>query len=431
MTLEEAKQFLDGEKGPYHLALDRIAVLLEESGHPEKELKYVHIAGTNGKGSILAYLSTALTGAGYKVGRFSSPVVYTYGEQFQIDGENIPAERLTALAEELKAGTERMEKRGIPAPSGFEREVCLALLYFAREKCDIAVMECGMGGETDATNIIPSPMAAVFASISLDHSTYLGGTVAEIARIKSGIIKPGCTAVTSVQDPEAEKVIAEKCGMEGCPLVIGRQDTAKVISITSDTLEFIYKDMSVRVHLPGICQVENAIIALETLKVLQKDWGIRITDEQILEGLEKTVWKGRFARVAKDPDFIVDGAHNPGAARELRRSIETYYPGRRLIFLMGMFADKDYDEVIRTLAPLAAQIFTVETPDNPRALPARELAAAVSKVNPNVSACNSLSEGIRAAFAAAGREDVILSFGSLSNIAAVTRLVQEMKEEKN
>ena len=427
MTLEEAKAFLEGEKGPYHLALDRIAVLLDEIGNPERELRYVHIAGTNGKGSILAYISTALNCAGYRVGRFSSPVVFEYGEQFQINGENIPFEKLTALTEELKAGTERMAARGIPAPSGFEREVCLALLYFAREKCGIAVMECGMGGETDATNIIPAPMAAVFASISKDHAAYLGDTTADIARVKSGIIKPGCTAVTSLQDPEIEAVLEEKCRETGCRLVIGRQDTAKVTRLESDRLDFEYRDMQVTVRLPGICQVENAVIAIEALQALRRDHGISISDEQILEGLRRTWWYGRFSKITSHPDLIVDGAHNPGAAKELRRSIETYYPGRRLIYILGVFADKEYDEVIRILAPMADRIFAVETPDNPRALPAEQLAEAVKKVNPNVTACGSLEEGLSSAFAAAGREDVIISFGSLSNIAAVIRLAEQYR----
>ena len=220
MTYEEARHFMEGPKNrQIHLALDRIAELLRRLGNPQDQVPCVHIAGTNGKGSILAYISTALTEAGYKTGRFSSPAVYEYREQFQVDGVDISKETYTALAEEIKTRVNEMEKDGWIRPSAFELETNLAFLYFARSGCDFNVIECGMGGRDDATNVIRQPAAAVFASISKDHSAFLGDTTDRIARVKAGIMRPGAAVITSYQESTVMKVLKEEAERLGAPFI--------------------------------------------------------------------------------------------------------------------------------------------------------------------------------------------------------------------
>ena len=421
MNYEEARSFMETDPGVIRPGLDRIRALLAKLGDPEKSLRYIHIAGTNGKGSILAYISTALTLAGCRTGRYLSPTLYTYLERFQIDGRLISEERFTALTDRLKTAVEDIMADGFDRPTQFELETALCFMWFSEEKCGYVVLECGMGGTEDATNVIPAPEAAVFASISMDHMSYLGNTIREIAQSKSGIIKPGADVISSGQSPEAAEVLRKKCEEAGCQFTLTHPEEAELISDTLDGQAFLYRGVKIEVSLPGACQVENAVAAYETLQALRRR-GVPLTDELILEGLRNTVWTGRFTVIAKDPLFIVDGAHNPDAARKLVTSIKTYFSGKRLIYLFGIFRDKDYESVIRLTAPLADVICTIATPGNPRAIQADELADIVRSVNPNVTACESVEEGVRRVRALALPEDVIISFGSLSNIGQITRL---------
>ena len=462
MTYEEARIFMQGTLSGVHLGLDRLERLMEELGHPESEGEYIHIAGTNGKGSIAAYITGALMEAGYRVGTYTSPVVYEYGEQYRINDVMITHEDYTRLAGVICDAVGRMREAGQEAPSSFEMETALALLWFREQACDWVVLECGMGGRTDATNVITGKRLAVFASISMDHMQYLGGSLAEIARVKAGIIKPGCTAVTSEQAPEVMEVLREECALYSVPLRVGRQADAewipekKTINRENDGIpaegtpaegttgkgtpddgaeltgtKDILPGTRIRYHghilsspLTGICQMENMVTAYEALCVLREQ-GAGLTDEMICRGMQRADWTGRFSAICRSPLFIVDGAHNARAALILRDSIETYFPGRRKIFIMGVFADKDYREVIRLTAPLADRILAIETPDNERALPAEQLAEEIRAVNPHVSACASVAEAVDRAFEMAGKEDVIISFGSLSNIGLITSLVKE------
>lgn len=427
MNYQEARTFMEGRQAGIHIGLDRIQALLEELEHPEKGLKYIHIAGTNGKGSILSYISTTLTFAGYKVGRYISPTLYSYEERFQINGQEISKELYTELAEEISKAVDRMEERGIPCPSPFELETVLCFLYFQKEACDYVVLECGMGGEGDATNVIPAPEVAVLASISLDHMDFLGSTLGEIAWTKSGIAKPGCICVTGRQEEEAVESIRRRCDGLGVKFMQGHPEEAEVLSNTLDGQEFLYEGTRIAVTLPGSVQLDNAITAWTALHALQEK-GAEISDEQIYEGMKQTQWNGRFTCIGKEPYFFVDGAHNPAAAAKLAESIEAYFQGRDVYCILGIFKDKDYREVIRLTAPLAKHIFAIETPGNPRALPVRELAEEVAKVNPSVEVCDGLSDAVEKAYSQAGKEDVILSFGSLSNIGELTELVRRRNQ---
>lgn len=428
MDYQEARAFIAGKISGVHLELDRIRALLDELGNPEKNLRFLHIAGTNGKGSIAAYLSAALTRAGFCTGVYTSPVVYTYGEQFRINGKMITREEYTQLAEKMKSAVTHMERRGLVCPSNFELETVLAILFFAEQHCDYSILECGMGGRDDATNVIPAPVLAIFASISMDHTEFLGHTLPEIASVKAGIIKKGCmAAVTSGQQKETSDVLQSVCDSLGVLLVNGHPEQAEILENTIDGVTFRYRGLLFHTPLAGSCQVENAVTAFEALKVLQRKEP-ELTDEKILEGISLADWHGRFTRIAENPDFLVDGAHNPHAAEILRKSVLECYPDRRRIFILGVFADKDYREVIRRTCDLADVLLCVETPDNERALPAEKLAGIAAEIFPGkpVFAEKSIPDAVRHSLALAGPEDLILSFGSLSNIGEITGLMKHL-----
>lgn len=422
---EDARKFMAGEQGEIHLELDRIRALLEECGHPERGRRFLHIAGTNGKGSIQQYLANILRASGFTVGTFSSPAVYEYREIIQIDGENISEDDYTIYARQVADGVAALRKKGIACPSPFELETTLALLYFRDRDCDFTFLECGMGGAADATNVIDAPELALFATIGLDHTAFLGDTIEKIAAVKAGIIKEGTlAAVTTGQQDSVTDVLAGVCAGKHVPLITGRPEEAEIMNTSLNGTLFRYGGITLFTPLPGGIQVINAITAFEGARVLQKKYP-QITDEKIFKGIATTAWSGRFGRIHEKPDFIVDGAHNPNAARALMKSIDTYYPKSRMIYILGMFRDKDFRDVISLTCGRADLIFTVETPGNDRALPAEELAGAVKDVNSNVICCGSLEEAVDRAFAAAGRNDVILSFGSLSNIGRITELVRQ------
>lgn len=408
----------------HEMGLEAITLLLERMGHPEKSLRFVHIAGTNGKGSVNAHIASVLKEAGYKAGRFVSPTLYGYRERIQINdawiSEEDFAEGMTVLWPHLTA----MNDEGLPCPSPFEIETALAFWYFKKKQCDLVVLECGMGGETDATNVIQNTLVAVLTSVSMDHMEYLGDTLAKITRTKAGILKPGAVMVTGRQAPEVTESLQAVCQEKGNMLVQGKPDEAKLIKSTLEEQTFSYAGLTVTIHLAGAHQIDNAVIAIEALRQL-KSFGFIITDEQIVSGMAKTVWNGRFTRIGQSPDFLVDGAHNPDAAKRLQAAIRQYYPGHRLFFIIGMFKDKQVDAIMAKMAPMADYIYAIETPDNDRAMPAGELAGIIENYNPHVAVCQSMKEAVYRAVTTAGASDVIVAFGSLSFIGELTQIVKE------
>ena len=422
MTYEEAKAFLEAcnqYKGV--ISLEPLKRMLAILGNPQDQLKFVHVAGTNGKGSTLAYVSTVLKEAGYRVGRYISPTIFSYRERIQVNETYISREGLVRLTERIKEAGEQMLAAGEGHPTMFEAETALAFLWFAEQKCDIVVLEVGMGGLTDATNVIRNTLVAALAPVSMDHIGVLGNTLGEIAAQKAGIIKPGCTVVSAAQQPESREVMDAKAAECGCE--IRYVDPACIQDRQRGLLKqsFSHKERTdVEISLSGEYQFENAALALEVLDALREK-GYTISEEAIREGMSHTVWQGRFSVVARDPLFLMDGAHNRDAARVLRESILQDLSGRRLIFIMGVLADKEYEVVAEQTAPLAAEILTIMTPDNPRALSAEALAETVRKYNPHVQAMGSIREAVEKARALAGPEDVILAFGSLSYLGELYR----------
>lgn len=407
------------------LGLESMRELLHRLGDPQNELKFIHISGTNGKGSVLAYLSTILSGAGYRTGRYISPTLFSYRERIQVDGEYIEKESLACHVTAIAAAAEDMQKAGLPSPTVFEIETALAFLYFKEKRCDIVTLEVGCGGLLDATNVITTTVMEVIASISMDHTDLLGDTLAKIAAQKAGIIKPDTMVVSAQQKSEAAQVIEDTCKEQHCTLQMVDESKISNVHYGAEGQTFSYKTWeNVAISLAGSYQIKNAALALEGVEALRK-LGYALSDQQVREGLLHTAWRGRFTTLRRDPTVIIDGAHNPAAALELKESLERYFPGKTLYFVMGMFKDKDYAQVIDLTAPLARHIITVETPGNPRAMPARELAEAVGKVNPSVEWADSVAHGVEKALAMARKEDAVIVFGSLSFLGEAADAVNE------
>lgn len=429
MTKVEFEEFVEkvSVKGSVY-GLDSIKALLKKMGNPEKELRFVHIAGTNGKGSVLAFTSTILRSSGYKVGRYISPVIRKYNEKIQINGKSIASKDLYEGMEILKNLCEQLVNEGNPCPTIFEIETALAFWYFKSKEVDIVVLETGMGGMDDATNVIPAPEVAVLTSISMDHVSILGDTYEKIARGKAGIIKPGSLVVSAIQNEEVTNTINTFCQNLGIEVTYADKPQKVRYGLEKQTFNYKkYKDIAI--SLVGTYQIDNAAIAIEVIEALVRK-GYSISEKAIRKGLVDTRWDGRFTIVSKKPLFIIDGAHNYNAAQRLRDSIDIYLKGRPLIYIMGVFADKDYKKIIEETADIASFIIAVQTPNNKRALPAVELAEEIAKVNRNVTTADSIEEAVEMALVLAGKGGVledkkgtgkcaVLAFGSLSFLGKI------------
>lgn len=431
MNYEEARNYLDQvSKGGSALGLDNMRELLNRLGNPQDRLKFIHIAGTNGKGSVLAYLSTILTETGYRTGRYISPVLFSYREKIQVDEKMIGREDLARLTAAVKEAAEDMKKKHTGEPTIFEVETALAFLYFAEQNCDIVVLETGLGGALDATNVITTSVLEVIASVSMDHMDFLGDTLDKIALQKAGIIKPHTRVVSALQKPEAMEVIEETCRKQEC--VLNTADPGQVTDISHgyDRQKFSYKQWKdMEISLMGSYQLTNAALALEAVDSL-RNLGYRLEDQAVYRGMKRAVWRGRFTVISREPVIVMDGAHNPAAAEELKKSLELYFPDKKLFYIFGMFRDKDYKKVTEITAPLADHIITVETPDNPRALSAKKLKDTVEKINPSVEAAESIRSAVRRTMEQAREEDVIVIFGSLSFLAEAELAVSRYKKEE-
>ena len=409
MTYEEALSYIHSIcwKGS-KLGLDRTRELLGKLNDPQKELKFIHIAGTNGKGSTAAMLSSILEEAGYRVGLYTSPFINRFNERMQVNHQPIPDEELAALTEYVRPHADAMAD----SPTEFELITALAMVWFARQKCDIVVLEVGMGGELDSTNIIDVPEAAVIAAMGLDHVKELGPTMADIARAKAGIIKEGGRVVSYGGNPEADEVIAAVCRARNASLC--QPDFSAIVpgAFGLEGQTFSYKSWrGLRIPLVGAYQMNNAAVVLETVEVLrQRGWSV--SDEAVRKGLADTRWPARFEVLRRDPVFIVDGGHNPHGIRATAESLRRLFPGRKITFVTGVMADKDVEHILGLIVPLADQFFTVR-PDNPRAMDAGELAARIEAMGAKATACASVRDGVDRAIQAEGPHGVACALGSL------------------
>ena len=409
MTYEEALSFIHSIdwKGS-RLGLERTKELLGKLQNPEKQLKFIHIAGTNGKGSTAAMLASILTEAGYCTGLYTSPFINRFNERMQVNGEQIPDSDLAELTEYIKPFAQGMED----APTEFELITALAMVWFAKRKCDIVVLEVGMGGTLDSTNIIDVPEAAVITAMGLDHVAELGPTMADIARAKAGIIKSGGSVVIYGGNPEADPVFEQVCVENGAVLHQPDFDAIVPGAFDLDGQCFSYGDWrDLRIPLAGRYQMNNAAVVLETVRVL-RDRGWQINDSHVRTGLAATKWPARFEVLRRDPVFIVDGGHNPHGIRATAESLERLFPEKKFVFLTGVMADKDVESILGLIVPLAEHFFTVR-PNNPRAMAAAELASRIEKLGVPATACASVEDGVAKAIAAAGQDGVACALGSL------------------
>ena len=341
MNYQECRAYIDDSaKYGSVLGLDNMREMLDRLGNPQDAVPYVHVAGTNGKGSVIAYLYTTLTRAGYKVGRYISPTLYSYRERLEIAGEKISQEDFAKYVTEISRSIDQMTAVGMNHPTPFEIETAAAFLYFKEENCDLVLLETGMGGNLDATNIVKNTKLAVLVSISMDHMSFLGNTLGEIAEKKAGIIKPGCRVVTTKQKPEAAQVIADTCNKLHVPCVVSDPDEAVLEKESVFGQTFSYKGEEFAISLAGVYQKENAVLALNALEELDR-LGWTTTMEQRKDGLLHTSWKGRFTVIHKKPLFIVDGAHNAGAADKMAESVRHYFNGKKLIYIMGVLQTRN------------------------------------------------------------------------------------------
>ena len=409
------------------LGLDTMKELLRRIGNPEDQLSFVHIAGTNGKGSVLAYVSTILKEAGYRVGRYLSPVIHEYREKIQVNERIISRNALCSGLEIIKHHAEAMEAEGLRPPTLFETETALAFWYFVQKNCDIVVLEAGMGGVDDATNVIRNTKISVITGISYDHMDMLGDTLTEIAEKKAGIIKDGIPVVSAPQPPEVTEVIKRVCEEKNCSLSVA--DIPQKVKYGINKQKFVYHGNSYVISLAGTWQPENACIALEVVEALNRT-GFTIKEEAVKQGLEKTCWDGRYTILQKKPLFIMDGAHNENAAVRLRESLETYFPEQKFIFIMGVFRDKEHDKMLSVMAPLARYIITVTPPGQPRAMAAYDLAVEAGQYHDSVTAADSLEEAVEMAGLLAGEEYVTIAFGSLSYLGRLQKIVSGSKKQK-
>jgi dihydrofolate synthase/folylpolyglutamate synthase len=401
-------EHLKGGDWNSRLGLERMRELLKRLGNPHDKLRYVHVAGTNGKGSICAMSAQVLTAAGYRTGLYISPYINRFHEHIQIDGVPISDRALAEMARRVQEEADLMAD----PPTEFERITAIAFLYFLESRCDIVVLEVGLGGRLDATNVISQPEAAVIAPISLDHMKELGDTVEKIAAEKAGIIKQGCRVVSSPQLPGVARVLQDVCALRDASIEFLDHRSVTITGNSLDGIRFTYKHMEdIELHLLGAFQPQNASAVIMVMEQLRsKGWNI--SESALREGLRKTRWPARFEIVNKNPWVIVDGGHNRQCMESLADNLNTYFPDKKITFVIGFMADKDYRAMLRSILPFAGRIFTV-TPDNPRSMPAEELAEYVrSEGMQDVIACASVEAGIKDAMRSETGEGVICATGT-------------------
>ena len=377
MTYQEALAYIHAVHWQGHKpGLARTRALLAALGDPHKQLRFVHVAGTNGKGSTAAMLDSCLRCAGYKVGLFTSPYIIRFNERIQVNGAPIPDGDLVRLVEQVRPAAAAMAD----VPTEFELITALGMLYFAQQRCDIVVLEVGLGGALDSTNVIDPPECAVITALGMDHVKELGPTLADIAAAKAGIIKPGSPVVSYGGAPEADRVIAAAAAAQNAPLTVADFSKLTLRAAGLDGQTFDY-DGLVGLTLPLLAgyQPRNAAVAIEALRAL-RGRGWQVPDSAIRQGLAQVRWPGRFELLRREPPFLLDGSHNAHGMRATVESLRARFPGEKFVFLVSIMADKDAGEMLRLLLPLAKAFVTVTAP-SPRAIPAAELAARIEALD--------------------------------------------------
>ena len=402
MNYESAMEYIHAVQWAGHKpGLTRTRTLLAALGDPHKRLKFIHVAGTNGKGSTAAMLASCLQAAGYCVGLYTSPFINRFNERIQVDGRQIEDEELVRLVEKIRPAADAMTD----VPTEFEIITALGMLYFSERKCDIVVLEVGLGGTLDSTNVIDPPECAVITALGMDHVRELGPTLADIASAKAGIIKKGRPVVSYGGVPEADAVIAAKAEEMNAPLTVVDFNKLRQDGGNLDEVTFDFDGLNgVKLPLIGSYQPKNAAVAITTLRVLrEKGWNI--PEDAIRQGLETVRWPGRFELLRHDPAFLLDGSHNAHGMRATVQSLRDRFPGEKFVFLVSIMADKDVSEMLTLLEPLAKCFVTVAA-HTPRAMPAEQLAEEIRTAGFEAEAAPGIREGVARALELGGNGPV-------------------------
>lgn len=418
MDFLEAQNYLEkvrSQKGIV-LGLDTMRHLMAKLNNPQDKVKFIQIAGTNGKGSTAAYLTSILSEAGIKVGRYTSPAVFSSTEQYFACGSCISE---SEYAQGMTAVAEAAASLDGETPTAFEQETALAFWYFAKKGCELAILEAGLGGDMDATNIVTTTVCSIITSISMDHCRILGNKISEIAAHKAGIIKPGAPVICIEQKEDAMEPIRAAAKAADTPLYeVHRDEVRQIFSDKRESIVFFREFENLHLKMLGSCQPENAALAVQAASVLSRSYPIE--KKHIYDGIEKTRWGGRFELHSGSPDIILDGAHNPDGIRRLRESVNQMFGAVPICYVCGVLADKDYEKEIEILFGRASNVFTV-TPPSPRAMKSTDLKAAIKERFPQLKVISFDSEdGIEKAMeAAVSQNNPVVVCGTLTILARV------------
>ena len=400
--------------------LDRISELCQGLGDPQRKLKFIHVTGTNGKGSVCAMLNSVLCEAGYKVGLYTSPYVKEFNERMRVNGKNIPNETLARITERVKSVADKMAD----SPTEFELITAIAFEYFLEEGCQVVILEVGMGGRLDATNIIDSPLLSIITGIAIDHTAFLGNTIEEIAGEKAGIIKERSVALYGGEDRRAEAVIAAECVKMQSILYKTDYSELKINSMTLEGTSFDYRARcDVKLSLLGSYQPRNAAIVLDAIDTLSEA-GLKVSEEAVRQGLAKAKWPARFEILSVEPLFIFDGAHNPQGIDAAVGSIKDYFGEKKVCIISGVLRDKDFNHIASRLSEVAEAVYTI-TPDSPRALGAEEYARVICGLGVKATPCPTIEDAVRLGREYAEEKAVpLFCLGSLYTYSEIIKLIE-------
>lgn len=420
MNYETAMNYLRGDVcSGMKLGLQNIRSLMEKLGNPQDKIKIIHVAGTNGKGSCTSFVNSVLVSQGYKVGMFTSPSIYNFEERIRINNTNISEENLISLMKEVKEVAETLET----FPADFELITAIAYLYFYREKCDYVIMEVGLGGRLDATNVVDKPYITVITSISLDHQQFLGNTLPEIAYEKAGIIKENIPVVIYSQSEEVMNTLENIAKSKKAENVKNDLSSVKIIDNTIEGQTIAYKEYKdLKISLIGEHQVNNSTLALEVIDKM-REMGTEISKEAVYEGFKNVIWPCRFELVSKNPYFILDGAHNIDGVDKFISSVKFYFANRKKIAIFGVLEDKDYMQMLEKIVP-TFDIFLTVTPDSDRAMKSYKLKNVISSMtDKEIYNFEDYNDAIKKSFELSKEEDLICAFGSLYFVGEVRKLL--------
>lgn len=430
MNYNEALEYIHGTyRFGRKLGLDNITKLLELLGNPHEALNIIHVAGTNGKGSTASFINSILVNGGYKVGLYTSPYLETFTERIRVNGENIKEDDLGRVTAIVKEKVNEMVKVGYNHPTEFEIVTAIALYYYKEQNVDFVVLEVGMGGRYDATNVIKNPLVCVITPVSVDHTDYLGDTLGKIAFEKAGIIKENSFVVMYPQEKEAHDSIKNIVDEKNAKLVIANIEDKNILktSIKGQVFNFTlgnekYDDLEIK--LIGDHQVNNSIVAINVIEILKNNYNIKINKEAIYKGLTETKWAGRIELLMEKPLVIIDGAHNEDGAVSLANAIDKYFSDKKITFIIGMLKDKDVDSVLNILIPKCSKVITTK-PDSDRSLEAEELKEKIVKMEVDCIAIGDIKEAVKLAIDTYKEDEVIIFAGSLYMIGEVRSIINK------